>query len=67
VSPFAWIRLIGEAIGLVERVVPLVRSAATEPVDALAAKRGQAAGAAAQASSAATSERQRIRDTLRSQ
>lgn len=60
-SPGAWIRLIGEALGLVREAIPVVEDlTGLEPCpdtlrseDPLAV-RGQAAGAAAQASQAAT-------------
>lgn len=61
-SPLAWLRLVGEAIGLVERAIPVVEDlTGIDPCpDTLRSEdpiavRGQAAGAAAQASQSATS------------
>jgi len=61
-SPLAWIRVIGEALGLVERAVDVGEKIAGKrgsSTDTQAARAGQAAGAAANASQAATSQRMR--------
>ena len=61
-SPLAWIRVIGEALGLVERAVDVGEKIAgknSQTIDTQAARAGQAAGAAANASQAATSQRMR--------
>lgn len=61
-NPATWIRVIGEALGLVERAVDVGEKIAgkrSTPTDTQAARTGQAAGAAANASQAATSQRMR--------
>lgn len=58
----AWIRLLGEAVGLVRTVRDVVEPCPdTLPSAELEARRGQAAGSAANASQAATTERMRER------
>ena len=61
-NPLTWIRVIGEALGLVERAVDVGEKIAgknSQVIDTQAARVGQAAGAAANASQAATSQRMR--------
>lgn len=61
-NPLTWIRVIGEALGLVERAVDVgekIAGRSSRATDTQAARTGQAAGAAANASQAATSQRMR--------
>jgi hypothetical protein len=62
---WGWLRTVGEVLGLVERAIPIVEDLtgldcpSTERSETIEARIGQAAGAAANASQAATTERMR--------